>query len=123
DPRCRGTNRLIRDGAVLTESADDVLKGIRGMVPRPRRPAGPQIELPVDDEPVMPAVPANGHAALTEKLGPTPVHVDELVRLSGLSAQAVATALLELELAGKVERHPGNKVSATAAAPAPSTLR
>ncbi len=123
DPRCRGTNRLIRDGAVLTESADDVLKGIRGMVARPRRPRRPQIDLPVGDAPTAPAAPANGHAALTEKLGPTPVHVDELVRLTGLSAQAVATALLELELAGKIERHPGNKVSGTAGGAAVSTLR
>ena len=122
DPRCRGTNRLIRDSAVLTESADDVLKGIRGMVPRPRRPTGPQIDLPMATGADRPAA-ANGHAALTDKLGPTPVHVDELVRLTGLSAQAVATALLELELAGKVERHPGNKVSAATATPTPSTLR
>jgi DNA processing protein len=48
---------------------------------------------------------------ITERLGPTPVAVDELVRQCHLSAAAVATLLLELELAGRVERHPGNLVS------------
>ena len=49
-------------------------------------------------------------ALIIEKLSP-PVAVDELVRQCQLSAAAVATLLLELELAGRVERHPGNLVS------------
>ena len=48
---------------------------------------------------------------ILERLGPTPVAVDELVRQCQMSAAAVATLLLELELAGRVERHPGNLVS------------
>ena len=48
---------------------------------------------------------------IIEKLSPTPVAVDELVRQCQLSAASVATLLLELELAGRVERHPGNLVS------------
>ena len=48
---------------------------------------------------------------LVEKLSPTPVAVDELVRQCQLSASSVATLLLELELAGRIERHPGNLVS------------
>jgi DNA processing protein len=61
-----------------------------------------------------PALPIGEDAALeliVEKLSPTPVAVDELVRQCQLSAAAVATLLLELELAGRVERHPGNLVS------------
>jgi len=46
-----------------------------------------------------------------EKLSPTPVAVDELVRQCHLSAASIATLLLELELAGRIERHPGNLVS------------
>ena len=60
------------------------------------------------------AVPAADEAAvemILERLGPTPVAVDELVRQCQMSAAAVATLLLELELAGRVERHPGNLVS------------
>src|SRR5215468_4295736 len=53
----------------------------------------------------------NGLDMLLERLGPTPVAVDELVRQCHLSAAAVATLLLELELAGRVERHAGNLVS------------
>jgi DNA processing protein len=58
--------------------------------------------------------PVSEEAGLTlilERLGPTPVPVDELVRQCQMSAAAVATLLLELELAGRVERHPGNAVS------------
>ena len=52
-----------------------------------------------------------GIELILERLGPTAVAVDELVRQCHLSAAVVATLLLELELAGKVERHPGNLVS------------
>jgi DNA processing protein len=52
-----------------------------------------------------------GQELILERLGPTPVAVDELVRQCQMSAAAVATLLLELELAGRVERHPGNLVS------------
>jgi DNA processing protein len=52
-----------------------------------------------------------GLGLILEKLSPTPVAVDELVRQCQLSAAAVATLLLELELAGRIERHPGNLVS------------
>jgi DNA processing protein len=72
------------------------------------REAPPRMELSA------PALPIGEDAALeliVEKLSPTPVAVDELVRQCQLSAAAVATLLLELELAGRVERHPGNLVS------------
>jgi DNA processing protein len=64
--------------------------------------------------PVTVSAPIGDDAGLeliVERLGPTPVTVDELVRQCHLSAAAVATLLLELELAGRVERHPGNLVS------------
>jgi DNA processing protein len=119
DPRCRGCNDLLRNGATLTENAGDIVTQLgpllRGapFVP-PRRPAAER-ELPL-----MPLAPAARAAAiegedglemLLEILGPTPVAVDELVRQCQLSAAAVATLLLELELAGRIERHPGNLVS------------
>ena len=62
--------------------------------------------------PAAPQIPEDAALELiVEKLSPTPVAVDELVRQCQLSAAAVATLLLELELAGRVERHPGNLVS------------
>jgi DNA processing protein len=119
DPRCRGGNDLLRNGATLTESAADIVTQLgpllRGapFLP-PSRPAAER-ELPL-----MPSLAAAPPAAvegdgvleaLLEILSPTPVAVDELVRQCQLSAAAVATLLLELELAGRIERHPGNLVS------------
>ena len=49
--------------------------------------------------------------AVLDLLGPTPVPVDELIRQSGLPSSAVQTVLLELELAGRLERHAGGKAS------------
>ena len=116
DPRCRGSNDLLRHGAILTEGAEDVLSQL-GLQLRHAAPPSPRRSLPpasVDWPATMTQAPVADDAALeliTERLGPTPVAVDELVRQCHLSAAAVATLLLELELAGRVERHPGNLVS------------
>ena len=117
DPRCRGSNDLLRQGAILTESAEDVLShlGLQLRHPEPRRePPGFPRPAIVDWPQVGSPAPVADDAALellAERLGPTPVAVDELVRQCHLSAAAVATLLLELELSGRVERHPGNLVS------------
>jgi DNA processing protein len=117
DPRCRGSNDLLRHGAILTEGAEDVLSQLGPQLahpaPPPRRPSLPPPPV-MDWPPARTQAPVADDAALeliTERLGPTPVAVDELVRQCHLSAAAVATLLLELELAGRVERHPGNLVS------------
>jgi DNA processing protein len=119
DPRCRGCNDLLRNGATLTENAADVvaqlgplLRGAPLLAPGRLLP-DPELLLAA---PAPPPPPANltddsGFDLILEKLSPTPVAVDELVRQCQLSAAAVATLLLELELAGRVERHPGNLVS------------
>jgi DNA processing protein len=118
DPRCRGTNDLLRSGATLTENAADVtgqlgplLQGAQPLPPAARRT--PRLSFEAPAPPIAPApVAAEGDLdLLVERLGPTPVAVDELVRQCQLSAAAIATLLLELELAGRVERHPGNLVS------------
>jgi DNA processing protein len=117
DPRCRGSNDLLRHGAILTEGAEDVLSQLGAQLTHPA-PARPRLSVPspaVMDWPrAGTQAPVADDAALeliAERLGPTPVAVDELVRQCHLSAAAVATLLLELELAGRVERHPGNLVS------------
>ena len=114
DPRARGSNRLIREGATLTETADDVLAVLRPMMGRSfsklafgePAPTGPApASLPSADK-------ADSVLALVEeKLGPAPVEIDELVRQCGLPAADVLTVLLELELAGRVQRHPGNRIA------------
>jgi DNA processing protein len=119
DPRCRGANDLIRRGATLTETAADVLTQlgplVQGMPPPPPVPP-----LTIEEKWSLnatrgdagdPMVDENALGIILERLGPTPVAVDELVRQCQLTASAVATLLLELELSGRVERHPGNLVS------------
>jgi DNA processing protein len=122
DPRCRGCNDLLRNGATLTETAADIIgqlgPQLQGRPPlRDLAPVRPSpATAPAVPRAALPAAPApvGDDAALdliVEKLSPTPVAVDELVRQCQLSAASVATLLLELELAGRVERHPGNLVS------------
>ncbi|HXP04182.1 MAG TPA: DNA-processing protein DprA [Stellaceae bacterium] len=119
DPRCRGGNDLLRNGATLTENAADIVAQLgpllRGapFVP-PSRPARER-ELPLMAPSAAPRPVSidddSGVEMILEILSPTPVAVDEVVRQCQLSAAAVATLLLELELAGRIERHPGNLVS------------
>jgi DNA processing protein len=125
DPRCRGTNDLIRNGATLTETIDDILRQMPP--PEQRRPDEAAMQLFAAPPPRAasrpgPARPETTRAEgaetaemardqIIEHLGPTPVAVDELVRQCQLSPAAVVTILLELELAGRLDRHPGNQVS------------
>ena len=121
DPRCRGCNDLLRNGATLTETAGDILTQLRPFLqsemPAPRamtRALQPRLPLMMNTPtpPAAPQIPEDAALELVlEKLSPTPVAVDELVRQCQMSAASVATLLLELELAGRIERHPGNLVS------------
>ncbi len=111
DPRCHGSNNLIRQGAALTESVEDVLRGLGGR----RVAAAPAAVLAeAGADPLPPHAEADSDKARTlliEHLSPSPTAVDELVRQTELPPALVASALLELELAGRIERHPGNRVA------------
>ncbi|RYB04965.1 DNA-processing protein DprA [Lichenibacterium ramalinae] len=150
DPRSEGTNDLIRQGATLCTSAEDVVAALA-----PRRDASPEALGEADraepeGEPLWDELDLFGDAApeaaggraqafaeadpprrpepragdgadagagtdatgrLAALLGPAPVSVDELIRASGLPPRAVQAALVELELAGTVARHEGNRVA------------
>ncbi len=111
DPRARGTNNLIRQGAVLTESVEDILAALEGQM---RPPLSEPANGPFAGAPARPANEsdvARAREIILESLGPTPIAVDELVRQCQLSPALVATVLLELELAGRLDRHPGQQVS------------
>jgi DNA processing protein len=110
DPRAKGTNRLIRDGAMLTESAEDVLAALRPILGHAfREPEAPSPRASNDRSGVE-AETDHARRQIVELLGPAPVEVDELARQSGASISAVLTVILELELAGRLTRYPGNRV-------------
>ena len=111
DPRCRGTNDLIRNGAVLVESASDVIEAVQSVLaPRISERGGARTFASAPPTPSESEI-EESRARVTESLGPTPVVVDEIVRQCQMSSATVSTILLELELAGRLERHPGNRVS------------
>jgi DNA processing protein len=114
DPRARGSNDLIRQGAHITESAEDVIANLPegprdAPLFRPR--AEPEAAQPSMEDP---APPSGSEAQLLELIGTTPVGVDDLVRRCHLSAPAVQAILLDLELSGLVESLPGNRVARAA---------
>src|SRR5262249_52684302 len=119
DPRAEGSNDLIKQGATLVTEAADVLAGLRPII-------GTPIELRAE-EPEAPPPPAEPGAAerarIVELLGPTPVPIDDLVRLSGSSPAAVRVVLLELELAGRLERHGGGRPGVTAVSTSANAAR
>jgi DNA processing protein len=111
DPRAKGPNRLIKDGGILIENAEDVLAVLRpilgsGFAEPERDGPRPPIELAV-----LNAEADRVRSRIEEALGVAPVGIDEIIRQTGSSPAAVLTVILELELAGRCRRHPGNRVS------------
>ena len=111
DPRARGSNNLIRQGAILVESAADVLEALGGAIRAPAERSAPRLEAPLAEALPAEAGLLTAHEQVAAKLGPSPVPVDEIVRQCQLAPAVVLTILLELELAGRLTRHPGNQVS------------
>ena len=110
DPRAQGCNQLIREGATLIQNADDVLEAIEPGQIRPFR----QPERPYAAPELAPNADERHRQLVLGLLSVTSVPIDELIRQSDLPAPVVQTVLLELELAGRLERHAGGKVSLAA---------
>jgi DNA processing protein len=107
DPRSEGTNALLKQGATLVTEAADIIPVLTPII-------GAAAELSVREPERSPrhAEPDGGERSrIISLLGPTPVAIDDLVRLSGCTPAAVRVVLLELELAGRIERHGGAMVS------------
>ncbi|HEY1363553.1 MAG TPA: DNA-processing protein DprA [Xanthobacteraceae bacterium] len=108
DPRAEGSNALLKQGAALVTNADDVLSVLGPILGQP-------IELAATEPEARPAInvepAADQRSRVVALLGPTPAPMDEIVRLSGASPAVVRVVLLELELAGRLERHGGGLVS------------
>ena len=111
DPRSKGCNQLIRQGAHIVEGTVDILQGIahlrnRNFEENPSPVYAPMLETVEDDDAELARMRRN----ITEKLGVTAVSVDELIEQCEISASVVSMILLELELAGRLRRSSGNKV-------------
>ncbi|MGY2047013.1 DNA-processing protein DprA [Methylobacterium sp. JK268] len=140
DPRAEGTNDLIRQGATLCGDPDHVLSVLAPLVSGGKAPGGaedgerpPEPALYWDEtdffEPLLEAAePATTYEApesgpepagrapderdrLLDLLGPAPIGIDSLARQAGLPARIIQSLMLELELDGRVLRHPGGTVS------------
>lgn len=112
DPRCEGTNGLLKDGATVTTKADDVLQALAPLSDIDLF-SDPGANEPGGDPERQPSPPPSDseRARITDALGPTPVEVDDIVRHTGLAPSAVYLVLLELDIAGRLHRHPGGLVS------------
>ncbi len=108
DPRAAGTNDLIKQGATLVTEAADVINAVQPIMGRPVElpMSEPEDGRPMDDEPA-----ASDRARILNLLGPSPIGIDDLIRMTDVSPAVVRTVLLELELAGRLERHGGGIVS------------
>jgi len=128
DPRAEGTNDLLRDGATLCARVEDALNALE---PLRARPSVGRLEEPRPsndlwlDEPASADEPASVErddpgetavgARVTALLGPAPVSIDELARAANADVRLVRAALIELELAGRIEHSGGNRVALLAA--------
>lgn len=107
DPRAGGTNALIRQGAALVTGAEDVLEALAALRDRP-----PVLDMEEDTPGMEAAEPSDDmRSRILSLLGPSPLAVDDLVALSGARVSEVQILLLELELAGRLERHRDGSVS------------
>jgi DNA processing protein len=143
DPRAEGTNDLLREGATFCTGHEDVVRVLSPMIEAPdlfeRAAAGEETatyrreplwdELIEDQPPAQAALfpeafeeeardvfrsePENAATRVLAALGPSPVDLDDLARLAGVPARQLQGLLLDLELAGRIERHGGGRVALT----------
>ena len=111
DPRAKGPNRLIKDGAILIENAEDVLAVLRPILGHGFSEPDGGAPVPSADLTVLDAEADRVRSRIEDALGVAPVGIDDVIRQTGASPAAVLTVILELELAGRCRRHPGNRVS------------
>lgn len=124
DPRAEGTNRLIKNGAIVATEAADVLEALAPMhhlapADAPLAAAEPAVSPAVAAPGLAPTVADQERERVLAALGPAPVDIDELVRATGLPVRTLQIALIELALAGRIERHGQHLVSLAASPEGP----
>lgn len=115
DPRAEGPNALIREGATLVRNADDILEALKNYDGGLRDSGNNLFMMP----PIIPqTTPALDEQTLDHArddvlgiLSVDPVNIDEMIRATGLPSSAVQIIILELELAGKLQRLHGNRIA------------
>ncbi|WP_363318384.1 DNA-processing protein DprA [Marivita sp.] len=110
DARASGCNMLLRDGARLVRNAEDVIEALAPLAPQ----SAPELPLEParDDRPL--AEIAKLHQKILDRLGPSPLGEDQLIRDLGATSRVVSPALTDLELEGRINRQPGGLISRTA---------
>jgi DNA processing protein len=112
DPRCEGTNDLLKNGAQIVTEAQDVIQSMAPVSQLDLFSPNQTQEQPRDDShPATVPTSDNERDIVVDSLGPSPVEIDDIIQHTGLAAQSVYLALLELDLAGRLHRHPGGMVS------------
>ena len=109
DPRAAGSNRLLKQGATLVTSAEDIVAEIAPMLSAPL--TRPQRHFEETETPPIRDYSDSAFDRIVEALGPSPIEIDEIIRFTGLAAGEVQLVLVELDLAGRIERHAGQRVS------------
>jgi DNA processing protein len=112
DPRCVGTNNLLKEGACLVTCARDILETLAPILGRPLTPP-PELAAADEHRPPepLPEIRQSEREQIAGALGFSPVDIDELIRATGLPARTVHIVLLELDLAGRLQRHGQQLVS------------
>jgi len=112
DARSHGCNQLIREGAVLVQSAEDAIELVAGFDGTPRSTFREALQPAYDlDAASLSDEPIDGAPDIASMLTTAPVSIDELIRQTGGGTAAVQLSLLELEIAGRLQRHSGGRVS------------
>ncbi|MGR9168727.1 DNA-processing protein DprA [Rhizobium sp. KDH_Rht_773_N] len=110
DPRCHGTNGLLKEGATIVTSPEDIVEALAPLS-QPDLFSPPSAEEPKREARIALPPDETDRALVIDALGPTPVEVDDIIRHTGLAASAVYLVLLELDMAGRLHRHAGGLIS------------
>lgn len=111
DPRCHGTNGLLKDGASIVTASSDVVEALAPLAQFDLFQPSVAEEPARDGSAMVPPPGESDRTRIIDALGPTPVEIDDVIRHTGLSASAVYLILLELDIAGRLHRHQGGLVS------------
>lgn len=111
DPRCHGTNKLLKEGATMIESARDILGNLAPLGELPLAEQLPLNFVKAPDSAFDEQVLERARAAILEAMSASPTLTDDILATTGLTPHLLMAVLLELELAGRLERHAGSKVA------------